>query len=210
MLLDTFHIYCRMRGVRKTLSGSYSHHVLGAHYSMAQAVVKLRKSASWGYMQAEGWGALRLTVQTYYTLLTAGERCSSNKHLAPADYVCLNSGSHYDFVFLFELLASVCCPQCQARHFAELLKKNNEQEIEPLLIISLDFAQSWLLKVRQVGCIKKEVSTNTCFSLLCFSRKTDISPTKRERVLHGHRSPQTTFQVYLTLYMSIHFEACTL
>lgn len=45
-------------------------------------------------MQAEGWGALRLIVQTYYTLLTAGERCSSNKHLAPADYVCLNSGSH--------------------------------------------------------------------------------------------------------------------
>lgn len=45
-------------------------------------------------VQAEGWGALTLTVQTYGTLLTAGQRCSSNKHLAPTDYVYLNSGSH--------------------------------------------------------------------------------------------------------------------
>lgn len=85
----------------------YSHHVLGAHYSMAQAMVKLRNSSGWGYRQT-GWGVFRLTVQIYCTLLTAGERYSSNKHFAPTDYVYLNSSSHYGLVFLFKCLVGFC------------------------------------------------------------------------------------------------------
>lgn len=39
-------------------------------------------------------------------------------------------------------------------------------------------------------------------------RKTDIAPSKRVRALHGQRcSPQTSFQVYLTLRLSIHIGA---
>lgn len=40
------------------------------------------------------------------------------------------------------------------------------------------------------------------------TRKTVIAPSKREKARHGHyHSPQTSFQVYLTLHMSIHCEA---
>lgn len=67
-----------------------------------------------------------------------------------------------------------------------------------------------VLKTRQVGHMKDHHVFLTCPTHASHysTRKTDFAPSKREKALHGHYcSPQTSFQVYLTLHMSIHFEA---
>lgn len=66
-----------------------------------------------------------------------------------------------------------------------------------------------MLKARQVGHMKDHYVFLTCPTHVSYYsiRKTDIAPSKREKALHGHfHSPQTTFQLYLTLHVSIHFE----
>lgn len=67
-----------------------------------------------------------------------------------------------------------------------------------------------MLKTRQVGDMKDHCVFFTCptYAFHYSTRKTDIAPSKRKKALHGHyHSPQTSFQVYLTLHMSIHFKA---
>lgn len=113
----------------------YSHHVLGAHYSMARAMVKLRNSSGWGYRQT-GWGVFRLTVQIYCTLLTAGERYSSNKHFAPTDYVYLNSSGHYSLVFLFQwtVFTSVCyCLRGKHLRKNRIMKVGMQQKFQTIV-----------------------------------------------------------------------------
>lgn len=61
-----------------------------------------------------------------------------------------------------------------------------------------------VLKTRQVGHTKDHYVFFTwpAHASNYSTRKTDIDPTKREKALHGHySSPQTSFQVYLTLHI---------